>query len=145
MEKSKDEFQTMVRGHMFQDTMLKKHMHNKEDGKIFRSAMNGSQDENALFGQLINNHKDQITTGKSQKSFNEVHRDRVPGMFWDGKLFQQPVGLVMLGFRMHTGSARLTIFLNKFMESGPSVIIADEINHLVLAGVSGKDVVMLVA
>ena len=45
---------------------------------------------------------------------------------------------------MHTGSARLTIFLNKFTESGPSIITADEINCFVLARVSGKDVVMLI-
>ena len=51
----------------------------------------------------------------------------------------------MLGFRMHTGSARLRIFLNKFMESGPSVRTADEINHFVLVRVSRKNVVMLVA
>ena len=66
-------------------------------------------------------------------------------MFWDGKLFQQTIGLVTLGFRMHTGSARLTIFLNKFMESRPSVIMADEINCFVLAGMPRKDVVILVA
>ena len=48
----------MVRGHMFWDAVLGKHMHNKEDGKIFGSEMNNSWDENALFGQLVNNHQD---------------------------------------------------------------------------------------
>ena len=48
----------------------------------------------------------------------------------------------MLRFRTYIGSARLTIFLNKFTE--PSIVTADKINCFVLARVSRKDVVMLV-
>ena len=50
-----------------------------------------------------------------------------------------------LGFGSHTSCTRFTIFLDKFMESGPGIIAADEVHCLILTGMSGEDVVMLVA
>ena len=50
-----------------------------------------------------------------------------------------------LGFGSHTSCTRFTIFLDKFTESGPGIIAADEVHCLILTGMSGKDVVMLVA
>ena len=50
-----------------------------------------------------------------------------------------------LGFGLHTSHTRFTIFLDKFMESGPGIIAADEVHCLILTRMSGKDVVMLVA
>ena len=49
-----------------------------------------------------------------------------------------------LGFGLHTSCTRFTIFLDKFMESGPGIIAADEVHCLILTGMSGEDVVMLV-
>ena len=49
-----------------------------------------------------------------------------------------------LGFCSHACCAGLDIFLYEFMESGPSVIPADEINCLILTGTSEKNVVMLI-
>ena len=50
-----------------------------------------------------------------------------------------------LGFGLHTSCTRFTIFLDKFMESRPGVIAADEVHCLILTGMSGEDVVVLVA
>ena len=50
-----------------------------------------------------------------------------------------------LGFGSHTSCTRFTIFLDKFTESRPGIIAADEVHCLILTGMSGKDVVMLVA
>ena len=50
-----------------------------------------------------------------------------------------------LGFGLHTSCTRFTIFLDKFTESGPGIIVADEVHCLILTGMSGEDVVMLVA
>ena len=50
-----------------------------------------------------------------------------------------------LGFGSHTSCTRFTIFLDEFMESRPGIIAADEVHCLILTGMSGKDVVMLVA
>ena len=50
-----------------------------------------------------------------------------------------------LGFGLHTSCTRFTIFLDKFVESGPGIIAADEVHCLILTGMSGEDVVMLVA
>ena len=49
-----------------------------------------------------------------------------------------------LGFGSHTSCTRFTIFLDKFMESGPGIIAADEVHCLILTRMSGEDVVMLV-
>ena len=50
-----------------------------------------------------------------------------------------------LGFGLHTSCTRFTIFLDKFTESGPGIIAADEVHFLILTRMSGEDVVMLVA
>ena len=49
-----------------------------------------------------------------------------------------------LGFGSHTSCSRFTILLDKFTESGPGIIAADEVHCLILTGMSRKDVVMLV-
>ena len=50
-----------------------------------------------------------------------------------------------LGFGSHTSSTKFTIFLDKFTESRPSMIAADEVHCLILTGMSREDVVVLVA
>ena len=50
-----------------------------------------------------------------------------------------------LGFGSHTSCTGFTIFLDKFTESRPGIIAADEVHCLILTGMSGEDVVMLVA
>ena len=50
-----------------------------------------------------------------------------------------------LGFCSHACCAGLDILLYEFTESRPSVIPLDEINCLVLTGMSGKNVVVLIA
>ena len=50
-----------------------------------------------------------------------------------------------LGFGLHTSCTRFTIFLDKFTESRPGIIAADEVHCLILTGMSGEDVAMLVA
>ena len=49
-----------------------------------------------------------------------------------------------LGFGSHTSCTGFTIFLDKFTESRPGIIAADEVHCLILTGMSGEDVVMLV-
>ena len=50
-----------------------------------------------------------------------------------------------LGFGSHTNCTRFTIFLDKFIESGPGIIAADEVHCLILTRMSGEDVIVLVA
>ena len=50
-----------------------------------------------------------------------------------------------LGFSSHTSCTRFTIFLDKFAESRPGIIAVDEVHCLILTGMSGEDMVMLVA
>ena len=50
-----------------------------------------------------------------------------------------------LGFGSHTSGARFDVLLDEFTESGPGIVTTDEVNGLILSGVSGEDMVMLVA
>ena len=50
-----------------------------------------------------------------------------------------------LGFGSHTSCTRFTIFLDKFAESRPGIIVANEVHCLILTGMSREDVVVLVA
>ena len=50
-----------------------------------------------------------------------------------------------LGLSSHTSCTRLAIFLDKFAESGPGIVATDEVNGLILTGMSGEDMIMLVA
>ena len=50
-----------------------------------------------------------------------------------------------LGFGSHTSCTRFTIFLDKFAESRPGIIVADEVHCLILTRMSREDMVMLVA
>ena len=49
-----------------------------------------------------------------------------------------------LGLGSHTSCTRFTIFLDKFVESRPGIIAADEVHCLILTAMSGEDMVMLV-
>ena len=73
------------------------------------------------------------------------NRDRVPGSPRNRELFQQAIRLVSLGFGSHTSSTRLAIFLDKFVESRPSVFSSDEFDCLILARMTSKYVIVFVA
>ena len=57
---------------------------------------------------------------------HEVHRDGVPGSFWDRGLLQKSVGSVTLWLGSHTGGTELAVVLNKGMEERPSIVIMDK-------------------
>ena len=52
---------------------------------------------------------------------------------------------MLLGLSSHTSCTRLAIFLDKFTESGPGIVATDEVGGLILTGMSGEDMIMLVA
>ena len=49
-----------------------------------------------------------------------------------------------MGFGSHTSCTRFTILLDKFTESRPGIIAADEIHCLILTRMSREDMVVLV-
>src|ERR1700679_2372656 len=125
-------------------SVFREHVSDEDGCKVFGGAMDGGRNEYALLGEPVDNYKDGVESGGSWKRFDEIHRDGVPRTFGDRKLFQQPIGLVSLGLRSHAGRARHHIFLDEFSESGPSIVAPDEVDSLILARVSGEDVVVFV-
>src|ERR1700679_439679 len=130
---------------MFGYSVFREHVSDEDGCKVFGGAMDGGRNEYALLGEPVDNYKDGVESGGSWKRFDEIHRDGVPRTFGDRELFQQPIGLVSLGLRSHAGSTGLHIFLDKFSESGPSIVASDEVDGLVLAGVSGENVVVFIS
>ena len=51
---------------------------NKKEGKVFGGASIVSRNEDALFGQAVNNNQNGVKTVGVGKGFNEVHGDRIP-------------------------------------------------------------------
>ena len=49
-----------------------------------------------------------------------------------------------LGFGLHTSCTIFTILLDKFMESRPGIVVADEVHCLILTRMSREDVIVLV-
>ena len=93
---------------------------------------------------MIHNDQDGVEAGGWKKFLDEIHRDGVPGSFWDQKLLQESVGLVTLWLGSHTGGAGLAVDLNEGMKEQPSVVIMDELKGLVLAEVSGDWMVVFI-
>ena len=50
-----------------------------------------------------------------------------------------------LRFSSHTSHTIFAILLDKFAETEPSIIVANEVDGLILTEVSGEDMIMLVA
>ena len=68
---------------------------------------------------------------------------QAPGSFWDWKLLQKSIELVTLWLGLHTGGAGLAVVLNEGVEEQPSVVVTDELKGLVLAKVSGNQMLCL--
>ena len=58
VEKAGDKFGAAIRSDMFQNAVLGEHVHNEQHCKVFRSAVDGCQNEYALLGESVNNHQD---------------------------------------------------------------------------------------
>ena len=56
LEEAGDEFRTTVRGDVFGNTVLGKHVHNEKNGEVFGGAMNGGWNEYALFREAVYNY-----------------------------------------------------------------------------------------
>ena len=134
MEEGRNELQTMVGSNMFRNPVLGEHVENKQDGKVFRGAMNSGQNKDTLLCQSVNNHQDRITTRRGWKGFNEVHRDWIPQMDGDRELLQQAIRLVTLRLSMHTGSAGLTILFYGTTESRAGIVLENRLTILFWPG-----------
>ena len=64
---------------------------------------------------------------------NEIDRNQIPGPLGYRKLLQQPVGLVPFWLGSGAGCARLAVVLDKFLEAGPGVVVANLVGDLRLA------------
>jgi len=53
---------------------------------------------------------------------NEIHGNGVPWLLWDGKLFEQPIGMVVWCFGPSTESTRLDVRLDECPEARPSIL-----------------------
>ena len=79
---------------------------------------------------MVNHYEDGSVTRRRGKLLNEIDGKRIPGPLRYQELLQQPVGLVSFQLGSGAGGARLAVVLDKFLEAGPGVVVADLVEGL---------------
>ena len=120
-------------------------MHEEKACQLFGGDVVCRGDEDTLFGKAVDNDEDGCETGGLGKLFDEVHGDGVPWAFRDRKLLETAVGLVTAGLVTPTDNAGLYVLPNETSEVRPVVFSRDDLESLVLTGMTGEWVVVLVA
>ena len=91
-------------------TVLGIDMHDEQECELF--GVNGvdSGDEDALFGEAVDDDKDSgKTAGEGQLFFNEVHEYRIPRTQWCRKGFQEAIWFMPWGLTVLADDTRDTI------------------------------------
>jgi hypothetical protein len=92
----RDKLGASIGGDIRQHTMLGEYMDHEQFCQLCRSNCIMSWNEYALLRELIYNNKDGCVAFGLQKVLNEIHRDGVPQMLRNQKLFEKAIRLVML-------------------------------------------------
>ena len=100
--------------------------------------------EDSLLSESVNNHKNSIKSRRGRKLLDEVHRNGIPWAFRDRELFQVTIWLMALGLGLHAGNTRLAKVLDIGVDLGPSVVMSDKFQGLILSEMARKGMVMLV-
>ena len=95
-EKAGNELQTTITSDVIRNSVLGKDMGNEVLRELFRGAGNMSRNENALFGESVNNNQKGVKTVRKQKWRNEVYENGIPRMWENRKLLESAVGFVEL-------------------------------------------------
>ena len=102
----RDEFGSAVGSNMAWNSMLGEDVKNEELCKLLRRNHVVSRDEESLLGETINNDQYSGITGRRRRELlYEIHRDGVPRLLGNGKLFEESVRSVAHRFGMGTSSA----------------------------------------
>ena len=86
-EEMRDELRTSVRGNVGGNSVLREYMEEEKLCELRGCNCVVSRNEDALFGQTINDNKYGSETGGRRKLFNKIHRYGVPWFLGDRELF----------------------------------------------------------
>ena len=78
------------------NSVLGKDMGDEVLGELFRSAGDGSRNEDTLLGESVDYHQDRVEAIGSRKRFYEVHGNGFPRTRRDGELLESAIRLVEL-------------------------------------------------
>ena len=76
--------------------------------------------------------------------FNEVHRNRIPGLLRNWQLLEQAIGFMLLGLVVHANGAGFAVVFDKTSDARPGGISLNHFEGFVHTKVSRQDVIMLV-
>jgi len=76
--------------------------------------------------------------------FNEIHGYGVPGLFRNGKGFEETVRFMPTRLDLDTDCAGIAIILYEVTHAGPGIISVDQLDGLVLAIMAREGMVVLV-
>ena len=108
-QKPEHELSSVIRRGVVRDTVLGIDMHDEQEHELFRvNGVNGG-DEDALFGEAVDNDDDSSKTAGEGQLFNEVHRYRIPRMQQCRKGFQEAIQFMPWGLTTLADDTRDTI------------------------------------
>jgi len=110
---------------MFQDPMLGEDMEYKKSGKLYHGKCVVSQNEDALFGYVINNDEDGCIARRGWKLYYEIHGYGVPRSHGDGEWFKEAIEFVPMGLAPSTDCARVAVVFDKVPHAWPGILPSD--------------------
>ena len=76
--------------------------------------------------------------------FNEIHRNRIPGLLGNWQLLEQAIGFMSLGLVAHANGAGFAVVFDKTSDARPGEISLNHFKGFVHTKVSRQDVIVLV-
>ena len=101
-----------------------------------------SQNEECLFRQSVNDHKNGGEAFRRRKLLDEVHGYGVPWFLQYGELLQESEQTMSGYLGTGAGCARTDVVLDEGMDTQPGIFLTDEFQSLVLPEVASCRMIM---
>ena len=143
LEKLGGEFRSMITGNVEGNAMLSEYMMEEEFGDSGGVDFVMCRDADELLAGTVDNIEDGSMIVGGRELFDEVEGDGMPRTGRNGELLDEAEGFVLRGLVSFAGDTAVDKILDVSADVGPHVVSLEEVEHVVLAGVSCSWVVVL--
>ena len=144
-EEAGHELRAPVGGDVRGDSVLGEDVNEEELGEFLGSDGVVTWDENALLRGAVDDHQDRGESVRRRKVLDEVGGNGVPRTFRHRERAEKTVRAVARSLVTLAVDARPAVVANKCPDLRPHVLTANYLQRPVLAVVSGKNVVVVIA
>ena len=128
---------------MTRDSVLGKHMEDKQLGQGRSIQVGMGRNEDGLFGKTIHNDQDVRKPSGSGELFDQIHGYGVPGAERNWKRLEQTIRPMARSLDPLTSCAGIDIILYKLAHFGPDKLAADQFQCFGLSEMPRKRMIML--